>query len=262
MIQTRKPPDGVSETAGALYDGPTTTAMCGRYRLTSKDRVIAKHFGSDTDIEWSARYNIAPTQPMPAIRQDPRQPKRVLSLLGWGLIPSWATDSSIGAKLINARAETAAEKPAFRDALRDRRCLIPADGFYEWSRAGRTKQPYCFEVNRGETFAFAGLWDRWNGPGGSPLETCTILTTNANSLLADIHDMMPVILRSEDYDLWLDPGFQRTDAIADLLRPYEAGLMNRYPLSTRINRVENDDPECSVPIELPEGPAQGGLFSF
>lgn len=246
----------------SLYDVGSEAAMCGRYRLTSKDRAIAAHFGAEDGIEWSARYNIAPTQPIPAIRQDPRRPKRILNLLRWGLIPSWAKDSSVGVKMINARSETAAEKPAFRDAFRSRRCLIPANGFYEWLRIGKAKQPYCFEVNRGEMFAFAGLWDCWHGPGGTPVVTCTILTTRPNALLSDIHDRMPAIVRLDDYDVWLDPAFKQTEAIGELLRPFDAGLMNRYPVSARLNRVENDDPECAVRIELPKAPTPTSLFSL
>jgi putative SOS response-associated peptidase YedK len=152
--------------------------MCGRYRLSRRKQILEEHFASVAGEEdWSPRYNIAPTQPVPVIRQNPKKPARELSLVRWGLIPSWGKDPSIAAKMINARAETAATKPAFRDALQSRRCLIPADGFYEWQRTGKAKQPYCFEVNEGELFAFAGIWDRWRDESGKAVETCSILTT-------------------------------------------------------------------------------------
>jgi len=139
--------------------------MCGRYRLSRRKQVVEEHFYSVSgDEDWNPRYNIAPTQPIPVIRQNPRGPVREMSLMRWGLIPSWATDTSGAARMINARSETAAAKPAFRDALKSRRCLVPADGFYEWARTGKGKQPYCFEVNGGELFAFAGIWDRWRDP--------------------------------------------------------------------------------------------------
>lgn len=180
--------------------------MCGRYRLTAEERYIRDHFGLDEDPPWAARWNIAPTQPVPTIRQDPKTPKRTFNLTRWGLISYWAKDPSIALKTINAMSETAAEKPAFRDAIRLRRCLIPADGFYEWLRVGpREKQPYNFGLIDDSLFAFAGLWDRWRAPAGQTVETCTILTTRPNSLIADVHDRMPVIVRPEDYELWLDP---------------------------------------------------------
>jgi putative SOS response-associated peptidase YedK len=150
-------------------------------------------------------------------------------------------------------SETASEKPAFRDAMSQRRCLIPADAFYEWVRVGvKEKQPYSFGMIDDSTFAFAGLWERWREPAGEVLETCTILTTNPNSLVADAHDRMPVILRQEDYDLWLDPGVTNAALVAECLKPFHSGLMKKYPVSTRVNRPENDDPECAreVPIAI------------
>jgi putative SOS response-associated peptidase YedK len=144
---------------------------------------------------------------------------RELSLMRWGLIPSWAEDSSAAASMINARAETASTKPAFRYALKSRRCLIPADGFHEWMRTGKGKQPYCFEVNDGELFAFAGLWERWRDASGNTLETCSILTTTPNAVTSAIHDRMPVILDSYVFDLWLDPGMRDVGAVSELLKP-------------------------------------------
>ncbi len=164
----------------------------------------------------------------------------------------------MAANMINARSETASSKPAFRDALMFRRCLIPADGFYEWQRTRKTKQPYCFEVNEGQIFAFAGIWDRWHDARGNTLETCAILTTAANPLTAIIHDRMPVILDRDNYDLWLDPGMKNVTAVSELLKPYGAQVMRRYPVNTRINHVVNDDERCSAPVQLAE--IQSDLF--
>jgi len=154
--------------------------------------------------------------------------------------------------MINARSEAAATKPAFRDALNSRRCLIPADGFYEWMRTGKTKQPYCFEVNNGELFAFAGLWDGWRDPNGQWLKSCSILTTTPNAVTNAVHDRMPVILDPDSYDLWLNPGMTDVAAASELLKPCDARLMRCYPVSTRINNVGNEDEECSRPVELAE----------
>ena len=178
----------------------------------------------------------------------------------WGLVPSWAKDPSIGYKTINARAETVANTPSFREPFKSQRCLIPADGFYEWQRNGKTKQPYCFEVNDSELFAFAGLWDSWTNPHGELIESCTVLTTTPNSLLADIHDRMPVILSPDDYDLWLDPAFNDTASVSGMLRPLDSNLMRRYPVSTRVNHVVNDDADCAKPLEREPSPVQSQLF--
>ena len=204
------------------------------------------------------RYNIAPTQPVAVIRQNSKEPVRELSLMRWGLIPSWAKDSS-AARMINARSETASTKPAFRDALKSRRCLIPADAFYEWMRTGKAKQPYCFEVNEGELFAFAGIWDRWKDAGGKWLETCSILTTTPNAVTSAVHDRMPVILDRDGYDLWLDPGMRDVGAVSDLLKPCDARLMRGYPVSSRVNSAVNDDAACAARVEL--APIQDTLFS-
>jgi putative SOS response-associated peptidase YedK len=230
-----------------------TFSMCGRYRLSRGKQIIEKHFDAlSGEEDWEPRYNVAPTQPIPVIRQHPKEPVRQLSLLRWGLIPSWARDASAAAQMINARSETAGAKPAFRDALKSRRCLIPADGFYEWMRTGKTRQPYCFEVNDGELLAFAGLWDRWKNPSGTWVRTCAILTTTPNAVTATVHDRMPVILDPVSYDLWLDPGMTNVAVASDLLKPYHARYMRRYPVSTRINHAANDDAQCSAPVELAE----------
>jgi len=176
--------------------------VCGRYRLSRRKQLVGEYFGSYSGEEdWNPRYNIAPTQPVPVIRQHPKDPVRELSLMRWGLIPSWATDPSVAARMINARSETASAKPAFRDALKSRRCLIPADAFYEWQKTGKAKQPYCFEVNGGELFAFAGIWDRWRDASDNAVETCSILTTTPNAVTSAVHDRMPVILGPDNYDL-------------------------------------------------------------
>jgi len=233
--------------------------MCGRYRLSRRKRIILEHFDTaECQDDWSPRYNIAPTQPVPVIRQHPREPVRQISLMKWGLIPHWAKTPSFATNTINAKSETAAEKPAFRDPLKLRRCLIPADGFFEWKRTTKIKQPFCFEVRDGELFAFAGLWDGWKNAEGQWVKTCSILTTTANTLTSPVHDRMPVILHPDNYDLWLDPGMQNVAAVSELLTPHDASQMRCYPVSTRINRVSNDGEECSKPVEVVE--VQNHLF--
>jgi putative SOS response-associated peptidase YedK len=234
--------------------------MCGRYRLSRRKQIIEEHFDSVSGEEdWSPRYNVAPTQPVPIIRQHPKEPRRELSLVRWGLIPWWAKDASGAARMINARSETAATLPAFRDAMKSRRCIVPADGFYEWKRSGKAKQPYCFEVNDGELFAFAGLWERWKDADGKALETCSILTTTPNTVTSTVHDRMPVILAPDNYDLWLDPGFGDAAALSELLRPYDARLMRSYPVSARVNSVVNDDLQCAARVDIVQ-PQQAQLF--
>ena len=226
--------------------------MCGRYRLSRADKQLREHFEvyiDDGDVapeaEWTARYNIAPSQQVPVIRQDPTRTRRELSTMRWGLIPYWAKDPTVGYKMINARSESIIEKPAYREPFKSRRCLIPADGFYEWRKDKSSKQPFHFGMADDSLFAFAGLWDTWKSPEG-PIETCSILTTTPNALLADIHDRMPVILSPNDFDLWLDPGFHDTSALGDLLRPYDPVAMRRYPVSTLVNHVKNDFPDCAA----------------
>jgi putative SOS response-associated peptidase YedK len=234
--------------------------MCGRYRLSRRKQIIEEQFETQPwDEDWSPRFNIAPTQSVPIIRQHPKEPVRQISTMRWGLIPSWSKDPSGSASMINARSETAATKPAFRDPLKYRRCLIPADGFYEWQRRGSAKQPFCFEVGDGGLFAFAGLWERWRDPSGQWVKSCSILTTTPNGVTAVIHDRMPVILDPDGYDLWLDPGMNDAAAASELLKPCDAQLMRCYPVSTRINHVANDSEECSLPVELAQ--VQNRLFS-
>jgi putative SOS response-associated peptidase YedK len=235
--------------------------MCGRYRLSRRKQMIQEYFETTDEADWEPRYNIAPSQAVGIIRQDLTKPERHFSLARWGLIPYWAKDASIGYKLINTRSETVAIKPAFREAFKNRRCLIPADAFYEWKKAGTAKQPFSFGMEDDSLFAFAGLWDRWKDASGQVVESCSILTTTPNALLAEVHDRMPVILKADDYDQWLDPAFTRVDAFQEVLRPLDATLMKGYPVSKRVNFVKNDDPDCAAEISLSVSQNRNGSAS-
>jgi putative SOS response-associated peptidase YedK len=223
--------------------------MCGRFTLTDPDADLAVQFNLPEIPDMQPRYNIAPTQPVAAVRLSPPRPNREMVLLHWGLIPFWAKDLSMGARMINARSETVAEKPAFRSAFRRRRCLIVADGFYEWQKQNGAKQPFYIRLRTSRPFAFAGLWEHWEGADASVIESCTLLTTQPNDLLQPIHNRMPVILHPEDYDLWLDPKIQEADRLQPLLRPYSTDKMAAYPVSRWVNSPGNDDPRCIEPIE-------------
>jgi len=214
--------------------------MCGRFTLAASAEQLATQFQLTGAPELAPRYNIAPTQPVAAVRAC--DAGRELALLRWGLVPSWAKDLSMGAKLINARAETAAEKPAFRSAMRQRRCIIPADGFYEWQARADGKQPFYIRLADGQPFGLAGLWERWKGPEGDWLESCTILTTSANSLMQPLHDRMPVILAPEQYERWLDSRLQDPAALHELLSPFPAEAMAAMPVSKAVNKVGNEGP--------------------
>ncbi|WP_256478610.1 SOS response-associated peptidase [Chroococcidiopsis sp. CCMEE 29] len=218
--------------------------MCGRFTLSQSAEAIASVFQLDEVPILEPRYNIAPTQLVPTVLQKPEQRKRQLQMLRWGLIPAWAKDPAMGARLINARAETVTEKPSFRSAFRHRRCLVIADGFYEWQRQNGKKQPFYFRMHNAQPFAFAGLWERWQDPNGEIVETCTILTTDANELLRPIHDRMPVILDPKDYDLWLDPAVENSESLQQILHPYSSEAMTSYAVSTKVNNPGNDTPEC------------------
>ena len=222
--------------------------MCGRFALTDPDADIAVQFGLPEIPDIQPRYNIAPTQPVAAVRLKSRDETREMVMLNWGLIPFWAKDPKIGARMINARSETAAQKPSFRAAFRRRRCLVIADGFYEWQKQNGTKQPFFIHLRDARPFAFAGLWEHWEGPDASTIESCTILTTEPNDFLRPVHNRMPVILKPGDYDLWLDPEVQQPDLIQPLLRPYPAQEMDAYPVSRFVNRPGNDTPECIEPL--------------
>ena len=218
--------------------------MCGRFTLFEADKILSKEFGVSGIPSLSPRYNIAPSQPVAAVRASPTGTGREIALLRWGLIPSWSKDPAIGNRLINARAETAREKPSFRNAIRKHRCLIPTNGFYEWQRLERGKQPYFVRMRDERLFAFAGLWDRWESPDEGVIETCTILTTAANAVLAPIHDRMPVILPSTEYDRWLGTALQDPDTLAPLLVPFPPDDMLAFPVSTRVNTPSTDDEGC------------------
>jgi putative SOS response-associated peptidase YedK len=233
--------------------------VCNRYRLTHAERYLAERFQAWDEIEARPRYNIAPTQPILTVRQELGKESRKLTLMRWGLIPAWATDASIGNKTFNARSETVTMTPAFRDSILTKRCLIPASGFYEWRTMGTVKQPYCFEVGERNLFAFAGLWDEWTNPQGQTIDSCTILTTTPNSLVADIHDRMPVIVIPDNYSLWLDPEGNDFDAVRHILTPYDPDLMRRHPVSTKLNHSQNDDADSAAPIVL-DAPIQAHLF--
>jgi putative SOS response-associated peptidase YedK len=206
-----------------------------------------KEFGVPVPSDLAPRYNIASTRQIAAVRNRPDGEDREFVLLRWGLIPSWAKDPSIGARMINARAETAPEKPAFRSAFRRRRCLVPASGFYEWQKQGRVKQPYYISLRERKPMAIAGLWERWEGTEGAPIESCTLLTTDANDLIAPLHDRMPVIVSPGDFDLWLDPTVSTTERLLSLLRPFPADGMTASPVSTLVNNPSVDDPRCIEP---------------
>jgi putative SOS response-associated peptidase YedK len=218
--------------------------MCGRFTLRTPLGQLVEQFLAEPipQLQLAIRYNVAPTQSVPVVRLDVG--KRQLTTMHWGLIPSWAKDPKIGYSTINARADTVATKPAFRAALKKRRCLVIADGYYEWQKQGSIKQPFLYEVDGGRPFAFAGLWEQWWGAdhqAETPLESCTIITTDANDLARQIHDRMPVLLDECDYAAWLDPA--NTD-VANLLDPLPAERMSVRPVSRFVNNARNEGPEC------------------
>ena len=228
--------------------------MCGRFTLRTPPVDLVEVFDLLREPMWVSRFNIAPSQSVLAIRAG--EGGRESALLTWGLIPSWAKDPKVGSRMINARSETVATKPSFRAAFKRRRCLIAADGFYEWQKTdGKTKQPYFIGLEDHRPFAFAGLWEHWEAADGSTILTCTIITTTANSLLEGIHDRMPVILAPDDYGCWLDPKIEGGDKLEALLRPFDASAMRRYPVSTVVNNPRHDGPECVEPTA-----SQGTLF--
>ncbi len=215
--------------------------MCGRYTLKTPVDDLAKQFEVEKyPSSFASSYNIAPTQQVATVLAEGG--KRKLEMLHWGLIPSWADDPAIGNRMINARAETVATKPSYRSAFKSRRCLILADGFYEWQKTSSGKQPYYIRMEDGSPFAFAGLWESWHN--GREIRSCTIITTDPNELLEDIHNRMPVILHPEDYEMWLDPEFDGKEPLATLLKPYPANEMEAYPVSRKVNRPSYDQPEC------------------
>ncbi len=228
--------------------------MCGRFTLRTPLGLLVEQFMLQHSLPFTPRYNIAPTQNVLAVRSE--QGERSPVLLHWGLIPAWAKDTKIGYSTINARADTLATKPAFRTALKKRRCLIPADGYYEWLKEGKIKQPYLYEVDGGQPFAFAGLWEQWWGPNhqsSTPLESCTIITTEANDLARQVHDRMPVILDAVDYDVWLDPANQDAESLRYLFDPFPADRMTVRAVSTYVNNAKHEGVECLANPTSPSG---------
>jgi len=218
--------------------------MCGRYTLTADGETVRTAYGlADAPFDYRPRYNIAPMQDVLVVANG-RHGRRA-GIMRWGLVPAWADDPQDGARMINARSETVAERSAFRDAFERRRCLIPADGFYEWRTAGNTKIPMRITLGE-QPFAFAGLWERWQKGDAAPLYTCSILTTTPAAAIASIHDRMPVLLRPEQYELWLDPAAD-PETLQSLLQPYAGPELQAYVVSTLVNKVENDGPECIAP---------------
>jgi putative SOS response-associated peptidase YedK len=224
--------------------------MCGRFTLTVDPADLQDAFPQFTFPEkYAPRYNISPTQPILAI---PNDGKNSADFFVWGLIPSWAKDLSIGSKLINARSETLAEKPSFRGGFKYHRCLILADGFYEWKSEPGTKikVPYFFRLKSGKPFAFAGLWDNWQSPDGGAVKSATIITTAPNSLMAPIHNRMPVIVSPDAYTQWLDPAARTADSLQHLLVSHPADEMTAHPVSTLVNSPANDRAECVAPVDV------------
>jgi putative SOS response-associated peptidase YedK len=218
--------------------------MCGRYTLKATGAEVAEVFGLDDVPDLTPRYNIAPTQVVPIVRRAPGGAHRELARARFGLLPFWAGKERPRASMINARCETVFSRPAFRTAARERRCLVPADGFFEWRREGRRKAPWYFRLREGRAFAFAGLWERARGPDGEPIESFSILTTVPNDLVREVHDRMPVILAPEQHALWLDPALCDEAALRPLFAPYSAEAMVGYPVGSRVNSPANDDPDC------------------
>lgn len=227
--------------------------MCGRFTLAVPDRV-EEFFQLAGVPELKPRYNIAPTQPAPVVRLDAEKQERRLCMLHWGLIPYWAGDPAVGGRMINARSETVTARPAFRNAFKKRRCLVIADGFYEWQKkpGEKRKQPYYIRMRDETPFAFAGLWERWTGPDQAVIESCTVLTTGPNELMQPLHNRMPVILPRENYDAWLHPLTPSAARLEAMCRPFDSDAMIAFPVSTLVNSPANDQPACIEP--------EGGLF--
>ncbi|WP_018078806.1 SOS response-associated peptidase [Thiobacillus denitrificans] len=221
--------------------------MCGRYVLKQMPAKLKEHFDLDEVADFGPHYNIPPGTDIPVIRQSP-EGKWVLHLLRWGLVPHWVKDPSIGNKLNNARGETVAEKPSFRDAFKRRRCIIPADGFYEWKTEGRVKQPYYISLKSGEPLAMGGIWESWRRPDGEILRTACIITTGPNEVMTPIHDRMPVILRPEDWQAWLNAP---ADEVQGMVGPYDAEPMQAWPVSRRVSKTVDDDAGLIEPASSP-----------
>jgi putative SOS response-associated peptidase YedK len=232
--------------------------MCGRFAFYSPHEAVVRLFGvTDLALDLKPRWNIAPTTPVPAVRVLPDDPAaRRLALLYWGLVPSWAKDRGIGAKLNNARGETLREKPSFRNAYKRRRCLVLADGYYEWQRTTAAKQPYYIQLSSLEPFAMAGLWEAWRDPAnGEPLESCTLVTTSPVASIAHIHDRMPVILAPAHYAEWLDPGNDAVERLDRLLAPDESIAMTARPVGRLVNNARNEGAALIEPVDGAPAPS-------
>lgn len=236
--------------------------MCSRFTLTAENKELLKQFALTMLPELLKRHNIAPGGPITAIRQNEHSQAREFAILNWGLVPSWAKDPNMGHKLTNARCETAADKPAFRGPMRHHRCLIPANGFFEWKRVGKNRLPYYFKHPEGKLLALAGLWEYWASPDGSEIQSCTILTTEPNALMRPIHQRMPVLIEESDYSRWLDTTLQRPREVSDLLKtPSEESLIC-HPVSQAVNQTRNDSPDLLEAVELPVIPEQSEFELF
>jgi putative SOS response-associated peptidase YedK len=241
--------------------------MCGRYALYTPVEAVARLFGVNEmhAADLAPRYNIAPTQDVPVVRVAPwgeeaggESEVRELAVVRWGLVPFWAKDASIGNRMINARAETVAGKPAFRAAFSRRRCLVPADGFFEWQKTADGKQPWYIHAAANEPMAFAGLWEVWDGKGTAPpLASCTIITTRANRFMAPLHDRMPVVLEGSDRDAWLDPDAPGP-VLQGLLEPHDDLALEAHAVSRKVNSPFNEAPELLRPVRPPGGSKEPG----
>lgn len=224
--------------------------MCGRFTLQYSNEMLAQIFGVAAAKDIKPRYNISPTQQVPVVRTSPEDNTRHINLLKWGLIPSWSKDPFIGNHMINARSETVDLKPAFRSALKHRRCIVPASGFYEWRAVEGKKHPLYITLKDNSLIMFAGIWDHWKNPEGAVIESFSILTTSSNELIKPLHDRMPVILDPQYKDIWLDSELADPEQLKPLFKPYPSGQMEMYPVSDLVNSPKNDNPECIQPIKL------------
>lgn len=220
--------------------------MCGRFVLEHSPEQLMKAYRLSSVPELSPRYNIAPSQQIAVVRQQ-NGGDRDLTSLQWGLIPSWSKDSAIGYKMINARSETVHEKPSFKQAFHARRCIIPVSGFYEWEKRGKEKIPHYIHLRDGDIMSLAGLWERWTSPEGKGLETCTILTMAANSLVKKLHDRMPVILHRAEFEVWLDRDIDDVNRLTELFHPYPSDQLEMYVVASDVNSPTNDSPGCIIP---------------
>ncbi|HEY6896296.1 MAG TPA: SOS response-associated peptidase [Rhodocyclaceae bacterium] len=229
--------------------------MCGRYALHGPQTQLQEYFSTQAWPDFPDRYNITPTLLVPVIRQSP-EGQRVAHLLRWGLVPNWSKDPSIGQKLNNARGETVAEKPSFRDAFTRRRCIVPASGFYEWKTEGRHKQPYYIRFKSGEPLAMAGLWESWRDPEGQIVRTFCVITTGPNEVMQPIHERMPVLLRPGDFAAWLDPAVDAAHSLGALIAPFAAEGMEAWPVSRQVSNAREEGPDLIRP--LPQETAEEG----